>query len=99
MGFLYNKTKVRKSVNATPNFKVGENLPESEVRGGGGPANKGARKSTALGTAQYRQVQPPWGGEFDDQYIGHARPSRAPNLAGIPANNFRYLAEYFGARQ
>ena len=103
---FYNKVKVRgkRRQPAIP-VKVGQARRPQAVRGGGGPANAGARNS-----AQANKLQPnfrnakgainsPYAGEFDgDEYKGYAAPSRTPDLSGIPMNNFRHLGDKMGGR-
>lgn len=69
------------------------------VHGGGGPENMGARSSEDKPLPFY-QAQPSWDGEqlLRNEYFGFAAPSTTPNLAGIPANNFRRLGDNHGGR-
>lgn len=70
------------------------------VHGGGGPENMGARSSQAANLPFY-ETRPSWSG--DDlalsEYTGYAAPSITPNVAGIPANSFRFLGDNHGGRQ
>lgn len=69
------------------------------VHGGGGPENMGARSSEQNALPFY-QAQPSWDGEqlLRNEYFGCAAASTTPNLAGIPANNFRRLGDDHGGR-
>jgi hypothetical protein len=94
--------KPGKKLNTGANFKVGQMGARhgSEVHGGGGPENVGAVNSDTAALPYY-ESRPAW--SYDDnnfgEFIGCAAPSTTPNLAGIPANNFRGLGDDHGGRQ
>lgn len=71
----------------------------ANVRGGGGPENMGAQSEQSVALPFY-EARPSWSGEdlLLSEYGGPARPSTTPNMAGIPANNFRFLGDNHGGR-
>lgn len=72
----------------------------ADMHGGGGPENYGARSDASL-AAPFYEARPAWSHEDNllSEYVGYAAPSKTPNLAGIPANNFRHLGDNHGGRQ
>lgn len=73
----------------------------SQVHGGGGPENAGARnEQQGPNPVPFTQNQPSWAWEdsIRGEYFGPAAPSVTPNLAGCPANNFRTLGDLHGGR-
>ena len=94
-----NKVRVRPATNNLPKFRPGQRaeLPSS-VRGGGGPANAGARTTRQGRSAQYIQIQPSWTGEFADDFFGAAAPTNTPVTAGVKRDNFRELGDLHGGR-
>lgn len=87
----------KKLVNSQPTFRPGQK--KHSVHGGGGPENAGAKSNFQAGV-RFLDNQPPHSGESQTfgEYFGPAAPSTKPNLAGIPANNFRTLGDTHGGR-
>jgi hypothetical protein len=90
----------RRLVSLPPTFRPGQHGVQI-TRGGGGPENVGARSSSKVAITIRNQGQPPHTTEADgyDEYQSYAAPSNTPNLAGVPANNFRQLGDVYGGRQ
>lgn len=99
-----NKTRQklrRRLLTQSPEFKPGQRIGDgSDVHGGGGPENFGARDSSQAGITFY-QTQPSWAWErhTQNEYFGYARQSRTPDVSGMPSNNFRGLGDIHGGRQ
>lgn len=90
----------RRQINSLPLFKPGQRIGDGgSVHGGGGPENTGAR-SSAQAAIPFYQSQPSWAWErhYLGEYTGPAAPSNKPMLAGMPANNFRFLGDNHGGR-
>jgi hypothetical protein len=88
---------VSKTSGYLPGQKAGNG---ADIHGGGGPENVGAKSSAAVNIPAY-EARPAWSGEDNllSEYIGYAAPSTTPNMAGIPANDFRNLGDGHGGRQ
>lgn len=91
----------KRRVNPPRSFGVGQKLGDgANIRGGGGPENAGAI-SSGVNPNPTTQTQPSWYWEEAStfgEYTGPAHPSKTPNVAGIPANNFRALGDSHGGR-
>jgi hypothetical protein len=92
-------------INGPKDFRVGHRQ-SGQAHGGGGPENAGAR-SDQQANISLRQPQPSWA-EFESDFIGVARPTDKPNLAGggghythndLKSNAFRALGDVHGGRQ
>lgn len=92
-----NRQIVSKRSQVNPGHRIGDG---TQVHGGGGPENLGARSSETIALPFYEN-RPSWSGEdlLFSEYTGYAAPSVTPNLAGVPANNFRFLGDNHGGRQ
>jgi hypothetical protein len=89
-----------KQVNRSPLFRIGQRSPTAaNANATGGPANTGTSKSDYQTALPFNQTQPSWRSEFESDFYGVAGPSTAPDLSGIPSNNWRGLGDNFRGRQ
>lgn len=88
-------------------FRPGQRLP-GRPEGGGGPENTGATRNEQAANIPLFQSQPSWKWEFENDFVGVARPTDKPDLSGgagfhtmneLPSNAFRQLGDRFGGRQ
>lgn len=90
---------LKRQLNDNSGYKPGQRIGDgSNVHGGGGPENSGARNERTAGITFY-QSQPSWGYLGDAEYFGPAAPSSNPDMSGMPSNNFRGLGDNHGGRQ
>jgi hypothetical protein len=90
----------RRQLNDNSAYKPGQRIGDGDkVHGGGGPENIGARTQVNA-RVPFKEGMPVWNFELEqNEYFGFAAPSTTPNMAGIPANNFRGLGDIHGGRQ